>query len=59
MGSTSAADVARFIIEVEEEGVEGNQIPEWARARITGIDVKGGERVARLQCIRGTGEVGR
>jgi hypothetical protein len=47
---------ARFIIEVEEEGVEGNWIPEWARARITGIDVNREERVARLQCVRGTGE---
>lgn len=56
MGSTSAADVARFIMEVEEEGVEGNWIPEWARARITGIDVNREERVARLQCVRGTGE---
>jgi len=49
IGSTSAADVARFIMEVEE-GVEGNWIPEWARARIIGIHVSREERVARLQC---------
>ena len=43
-------------MEVEEEGIETDFIPEWARARLSGIEVNTETGQARVSCIRGTGE---
>jgi len=50
------ADTVLFLREIEEGGVEIDYIPEWARARLTGIDSNLEERAAHLRCIRGVGE---
>ncbi|TVY41278.1 hypothetical protein LCER1_G008849 [Lachnellula cervina] len=54
--SLVCADVARFKLETEEDGVETDHIPEWARVRLTGVDVIEKERKGTLQGIRGVGE---
>lgn len=53
--SDGSVDVANFLMEVEEEGVETEYIPEWARARLSGIDANVEAMTLRLQCIRGVG----
>lgn len=55
-GSSPSVHVSRFLVDIEEEGVEGEWIPEWARARLTGIEVNTGTGMARVKCVRGTGE---
>jgi len=45
-----------FLMEVEEEGIESEFIPEWARARLTGIEVNTETGQARVRWIRGAGE---
>ena len=55
-GSEATAEVARFLMEVEEEGVATEYIPEWARARLCGVDGDLEKRTMHLQCIRGVGE---
>lgn len=50
-----SADIAIFMLETEEEGVETEFIPEWARARLTGVDIVKEERRTILHCIRGVG----
>ena len=48
--------VSKFLMQVEEEGIGGDFIPESARARLTGIEVNTEIGQARLRCVRGTGE---
>ena len=55
-GSNPSVHVSNFLMEVEEEGVEGEFIPEWARARLTGIEVNTETGQARVTCVRGTGQ---
>lgn len=55
-GSNPSVHVLKFLTEVEEEGVETEFIPEWARARLTGIEVNTETGQARVRCRRGTGE---
>lgn len=54
--SDTSADVAQFLMEVEEEGVETDYIPEQARARLTAIHSNVEKKTARVFCVRGTGE---
>ena len=54
--SYTSADIARFLMEVEEEGVETDHIPEWARARLSGVIADQEKRSLHLHCIRGVGE---
>jgi hypothetical protein len=54
--SKTSAAVAIFLMECEEDGVETDYIPEWARVRLSGIDADLESRVMKLQCIRGVGE---
>jgi hypothetical protein len=53
--SLVCADAVRFIIETEEEGVETDFIPEWARVRLSGVDIVEEEWKGTLHCIRGVG----
>jgi hypothetical protein len=55
-GSETSADVAKWIVEVEEDGVETESIPEWARARLSVIDASLEKKTAHLYCIRGVGK---
>ena len=43
-------------MECEEDGVETDYIPEWARGRLSGIDADLESHVMKLECIRGVGE---
>ncbi|KAH7336354.1 hypothetical protein BKA65DRAFT_32566 [Rhexocercosporidium sp. MPI-PUGE-AT-0058] len=54
--SQTSADIAQFLMEVEEEGVETADIPEWARARLSGVIADLEKRSLHLYCIRGVGE---
>lgn len=56
--STSTAQVSEWLMEVEEEGVEGGWIPEWARARLLEVEFDEGNEVRRVsvKCLRGVGE---
>lgn len=54
--SDTSADVAKFLMEVEEEGVETDYIPEQSRARLTAIHSNVEKKTAHLFCVRGTGE---
>lgn len=54
--SLVCADLARFILETEEEGVETERIPEWARARLTGVDTVEENCKGTLHCVRGVGD---
>jgi hypothetical protein len=54
--SDTSADVAQFLMEVEEEGVDTYFIPEQARARLTAIHSNVEEKTAFIFCVRGTGE---
>src|SRR6266487_1714055 len=54
--SQMCADTVVFLVEVEGNGVETDYIPEWARARPTGVDANLEERTAHLPSIRGVGE---
>lgn len=54
--SEPSVDVATFLMDVEEEGVETEYIPEWARARLSGVNADMEEKTLRLQCIRGVGK---
>jgi hypothetical protein len=54
--SKTSAAVAIFLMECEEDGVETDYIPEWARARLSGVDADLESRVMTMQCIRGVGE---
>jgi len=54
--SDGSVDVATFLMEVEEEDVETEYIPEWARARLSGVHADMELRTLRLQCIRGVGK---
>jgi hypothetical protein len=49
--SQMCADTVLFLVEMEEDGVETDYIPEWVRARLTGIDANLEERTAHLRCI--------
>jgi len=53
--SRLSADVAIFMMETEEEGVETDFIPEWARAKLTAVDVGKEDRRTILHCTRGVG----
>jgi hypothetical protein len=53
--SDTSADVARFLMEVEEDGVETDYIPEESRARLTAIHSNMEEKTAHIFCVRGTG----
>lgn len=55
-GSNPSVHVSKFLMQVEEEGIDGDFIPEWARARLTGIEVNTETGQARVRCVRGTGE---
>lgn len=55
-GTTHVADVAEFIMNTEEEGVESEWLPESARGRISGVDVNSEERTAVVHFARGFGE---
>jgi hypothetical protein len=56
MSSRTSADVAIFLMECEEDGIETDYIPEWARARLSGVEADLETRATKLQCIRGFGE---
>lgn len=55
-GSETCTDVAKWILEVEEDGVETEHIPEWARARLSSIDANLETKTAHLYCVRGVGD---
>lgn len=54
-GSRRVADPARFIMEIEEEGVETDYIPESATTRLIKVDVDVKKRQVHVQCIHGIG----
>ncbi|TVY22458.1 hypothetical protein LHYA1_G009072 [Lachnellula hyalina] len=54
--SLLCADVARFNMETEEDGVGTEYIPEWARVRLTGLDIIEKEWRGTLHGIRGVGD---
>ena len=56
--SSSTAQIGQWLISVEEDGVETDYIPEWARARLSGLHYteEGGVRKSNVECIRGVGE---
>jgi hypothetical protein len=44
-------------VALEEEGVEDGWIPEWARARLLGVDFHDDRvRAVKITCVRGVGE---
>ncbi|KAF8864745.1 hypothetical protein BDZ45DRAFT_669119 [Acephala macrosclerotiorum] len=53
--SEPSVDVAEFLMDVEEEGIDTEYIPEWARARLSGVDADLELRTIKLHCIRGVG----
>ncbi|KAG0651301.1 Aspercryptin biosynthesis cluster-specific transcription regulator atnN [Hyphodiscus hymeniophilus] len=55
-GSSPSMHVSKFLMAVEEDGIETDFIPEWARARLSSIEVNTETGQARVCCIRGTGE---
>ena len=55
-GSVPSVHVSKFLMEVEEDGIETEFIPEWARARLSGIEVNTELGQAKVWCIRGTGQ---
>jgi hypothetical protein len=54
--SAHIADVAKFIMQVEEEGVETEYVPEWARVKSFEIDIHMNTGMVHLTCHRGVGE---
>ncbi|KAG0647247.1 Aspercryptin biosynthesis cluster-specific transcription regulator atnN [Hyphodiscus hymeniophilus] len=56
--STSTAQTSEWLMELEEEGVEGEHIPEWARARLVKVEFDEGKELRR-GCWDGTGDQGR
>jgi hypothetical protein len=54
--SAHCADVAKFIMQVEEEGIETEFIPEWARVRSFRIDIQMHTGRVHLTCLRGVGD---
>ncbi|KAL2068850.1 hypothetical protein VTL71DRAFT_15188 [Oculimacula yallundae] len=54
--SHTSADIATFLMDTEEEGVETAYIPEWARARLSGIVANQENISLHIHCIRGFGE---
>lgn len=56
--STSTAQISEWLMEVEEEGVKGELIPEWARSRLLEVELDEGKEVKRVSvmCVRGIGE---
>jgi hypothetical protein len=55
-GSNPSVHVSKFLMELEEDGIETYFIPEWARARLSGIEINTETGQARVCCTRGTGE---
>jgi hypothetical protein len=47
-------DVARLMMEVEEDGVETDVIPGWARVKLLCVEVNLDDRTALVHCNRGT-----
>jgi hypothetical protein len=54
--SAHAADVAKFVMQVEEEGIETDYIPEWARVSSFEVDIQMSTGIVYLSCLRGVGE---
>jgi len=54
--SLVCADMARFKMETEEDGVETEYTPEWARVTLTGVDVIEEEWKGTLHGIRGVSD---
>ncbi|TVY78303.1 Beauvericin cluster-specific repressor BEA4 [Lachnellula suecica] len=54
--SLISADMARFIMETEESGVETEYIPDWARVRLGGVEIVAEEHKGTMHCVRGVGE---
>lgn len=52
----TTADVAQFLMEVEEEGAETEFLPENKRARLVGIEADPEARTGLLHAARGVGE---
>lgn len=53
--STSTAQISEWLMEIEEEGVETEYIPEWARARLVQLEFDEVRRVS-VKCVRGVGD---
>ena len=57
--STSTAQISEWLMDVEEEGMEREAIPERARARLLEVELDEGKEVRRVRvmCVKGTGEM--
>lgn len=53
--SEHVADVGKFVMQVEEEGVKTDFIPEWARVRSLEMNCKMDTGIVHLVCHRGFG----
>jgi hypothetical protein len=55
--SSSTAQISEWLMEIEEEGVETEYIPEWARTRLVHVDIDEGKGFGRVsvKCLRGIG----
>jgi hypothetical protein len=56
--SVVIADIDRCIMNLEEEGIEEDFVPECARVRITNLKANQGDRWATLEYIRGSKRTG-
>ncbi|KAH6679411.1 hypothetical protein B0J14DRAFT_296996 [Halenospora varia] len=54
--STTNAEAGRILVDLEEEGVETDFIPEWARVDIIGVKMCQETETVRLTYIRGAGD---
>jgi hypothetical protein len=54
-GSRRVADAVQFLMDTEEEGVETDFIPEYARARFVRIEVEVEKHQAFIECMKGVG----
>jgi hypothetical protein len=49
------AGIGEWIIEIEEEGLEGGIVPEYARVKLTKVEVEVSTKIARLlECAKRT-----
>ena len=54
-GSKRVADGFKVLLEIEEEGIDDELLPESARARLVSVDVNVEKHEALIQCIQGVG----
>lgn len=54
--SVLAGKIARWVMEIEEEGMSEGFVPEWCRVRGAEVNFDLSERSARVRCLRRVSE---